>query len=156
MQKTLVSACLLGVKSRFDGESRPCQRLMDMAEEGCYVPVCPEQLGGLPSPRSPVHFVGGDGRSVLAGNARVVDADGVDRTEAFLKGARETLRIAQILGIKRAILKSKSPSCGSGMVYILGENEPCLEPGWGVAAALLAENGIAVESELEYSSEESS
>lgn len=135
----LVSACLLGVCCRYDGSSNPAQDLLERRDLQ-LVPVCPEQLGGLPTPRPPAWLVGGSGEEVLDGRARVVTADGRDVTEHFLKGAYETLRIARACGAARAILKEKSPSCGCQKVYIEGQ----LTNGQGVTAALLRREGIEI------------
>lgn len=96
-----------------------------------WIPVCPEQLGGLPTPRKPAEIEGGDGGDVLDGRARVVDVDGRDVTRFFIHGARQCLRIVQEQGISRALLKARSPSCG-------------LKPRIGVTAALLCRHGIEV------------
>ncbi|MFH1142983.1 MAG: DUF523 domain-containing protein [Candidatus Eisenbacteria bacterium] len=135
-----ISACLLGVACRYDGRI--------LAAETCYqdragerlIPVCPEQLGGLPTPRSPAEIVGGSGKDVLDGSARLLTVDGADVTDAFLRGAQETLRICHRLGVREAILKSRSPSCGVGRIQRCGE----VVPGDGVTAALLRREGIEV------------
>jgi len=111
--------------------------------EGKAIPLCPEQLGGLPTPRPPAQIVGGDGCDVLAGRAWVRTGDGQDVTNAFIKGAREVLKVALLVRAERAILKDKSPSCGPERIY----QRDGLVPGMGVTAALLAQNGIPVESE---------
>jgi len=110
----LVSSCLLGLRCRYDGTSRPCPEVHDFIQkENGVIPVCPEQLGGLPTPRPPVMFVGGDGFDVLAGLAAVVRLDDrADVTAGFLAGADQCLKLAGIFDIKKALLKSKSPSCG--------------------------------------------
>ncbi len=135
----LVSACLLGVRCRYDGTSNPASELLDRSDI-CVVPVCPEQLGGLPTPRPPAWFTGGTGEDVLEGRARVVNANGEDVTDRFLAGARQTLEIARLTGARRAILKEKSPSCGSCMVYCDGKRVA----GQGVTAALLRRAGLEV------------
>jgi uncharacterized protein YbbK (DUF523 family) len=108
--------------------------------------VCPEVDGGLPTPRPPAEIVGGDGRDVLAGTARVVTVDGTDVTEAYLAGAHGALRAAQAEGVTRAVLKARSPSCGRGAVYD-GSHTRTLVEGTGVTAALLEANGIKVVTE---------
>jgi len=129
----LVSGCLLGISCRYDGASRPCRNLPGfISKAGSVVPVCPEQLGGLTTPRPPARLVGGDGFDVLAGRARVIRAeDGADLTGAFLAGAEECLKLVRLLGLDRAVLKSGSPSCGLG--------QPT-----GVTAAALIMEGIDV------------
>jgi len=106
------------------------------------VPVCPEQLGGLATPRPPAHLEGGDGDAVLDGRARVVTDAGVDVTDQYLRGAAEALRLARTCGAPRAILKERSPSCGCALVHCNG----ALRPGIGVTAALLRREGIDLES----------
>jgi len=142
MDVVLVSACLVGVECRYDGATRLCASLIERTKGGgaIVVPVCPEQLGGLPTPRAPNEIVGGDGADVLDGSAVVRDSDGVDRTENFLRGARQTLAIARLLNIKTAYLKQRSPSCGFGFIK-RGDEVVC---GNGVTAELLARNGIKI------------
>lgn len=142
MRAVLVSACLAGVHSRYDGGSKFNKALIKRLElEGCVIiPVCPEQLGGLPTPRPPAEITTGDGRAVLAGEARVVNAEGADVTEAYVRGAEETSRIAQLLGCGRAYLKEGSPACGVNTITRGGQT--C--GGMGVAAASLASAGVDV------------
>lgn len=140
MRPCLVSACLIGVRCRYDGTDSFSKELVAALEGRPIVPVCPEQLGGLPTPRSAAEFQGGDGHDVLRGAARVVDREGRDITENFVRGARETLRIALMAGCEEAFLKARSPSCGVGEIYREGQ----LVPGDGVAAALLEQHGLRV------------
>lgn len=140
----LVSACLLGVNCRHEGGHAYCPEVVDDLFHRHFIPVCPEQLGGLPTPRIPASIQGGDGREVWQGIARVINKAGEDVTAAFLKGAKEVLNIAQMAKVKRAILKDHSPSCGCQAIY-RGEE---LVTGVGVTALLLAENGLEVFSEL--------
>lgn len=140
MRTVLVSACLLGVRCRYDGQSKPRETLQRKLRGTVCVPICPEQLGGPPTPRPPQQLVGGDGNGVLDGKARVVNECGEDVTECFLLGAREALRLARQHGADVAYLKSKSPSCGCGLVRIDGE----WQPGDGVTAALLRRHGVRV------------
>jgi len=139
--RVLVSACLLGVRCRYDGNTAEDPTLRQELRGACVVPVCPEQLGGLPTPRSPSEINGGDGNDVLKGRAHVLNEAGEDVTAAFVRGAQEALRLAVSFGCQRAILKSRSPSCGSGQIYHQGK----LVPGDGVTAALLKVHGIQVE-----------
>ena len=141
-EPVLVSACLLGIHCRYDASTNPATQLEPMAAAERLVPVCPEQLGGLSTPRPPAHFEGGDGDDVLDGRARVVTDAGVDVTQQYLRGANEALRLAQQFGVRRAILKERSPSCGCSRVTRDGS----LQAGSGVTAALLRRSGIAVES----------
>lgn len=136
--KILVSACLLGTACRYDGESRPCEAVLSLGKEHTLIPVCPEILGGLATPRLPCERVG----------ERVMRCDGEDVTEAYQKGAQEVLRLARILDVRTAILKEKSPACGCGKIYD-GTFSRTLTDGNGVLAALLTENGIRVMGETE-------
>ncbi len=152
-QAKLVSACLLGIKCNWKGdESYPNQKLLELAKGEVLVPVCPEQLGGLPTPRSPQEIQGGDGNDVLNGRARVVNKEGNDVTTAFLRGAEETLKIARLLGIGEFIGKSGSPSCGCNWVYD-GSFSGKRISGRGVTAALLERNGIRLIAEEELTPE---
>ena len=137
-----VSACLLGTPCRYDGASRPCRAAQTLRERHVVVPVCPETLARLPIPRCPNEIVAG------TGGLRVVDAQGVDNTEAFVAGARRALEQARRAGCTVAVLKSKSPSCGSGRVYD-GTFSSTLVDGWGVAAALFRDAGIRVIDEVQ-------
>nr|AUF71783.1 DUF523 domain-containing protein [uncultured bacterium] len=146
----LLSACLAGKRCRYDGggfDRYP--ELARMVEEGRAVPVCPEELGGLPTPRPPAEIQGGDGRDVLAGNARITRVDGKDVTEAFLAGARKTLSIAQTCGATAAVLKGRSPSCGAKQIYA-GAFDGALKPGQGVTAALLESAGLTLYDEDDF------
>lgn len=127
----LVSACLVGLCTRYDGRSKPCSACMKALSGLHFVPICPEQLGGLPTPRPPAMLWGGDGFAVLDNRARVLDIQGRDLSAAFLLGADMTLALARMQGITRAFLKSGSPSCGTGA-----------SP--GVTAALLIREGLQV------------
>ena len=104
------------------------------------IPICPEQLGGLPTPRAPSSIVKGDGKAVVAGHAKVINSLGEDVTGTFMKGARETLKLAKIAGAEKAIMKSNSPSCGLNTPYC----ETDTGYGLGVTAALLLSAGIEV------------
>jgi uncharacterized protein YbbK (DUF523 family) len=142
----LISACLVGCHCRYDGKDNLVDRYQEMVEKGEAVFVCPEQLGGLSTPRPPAEIVGGTGEDVLDGRARVITKDGVDVTEQFLKGAQEALRMARLVKAEEAILKERSPSCGSALIYD-GTYSGSKIPGDGVTAALLKRHGIKVYSE---------
>lgn len=130
----LVSACLLGLRCRYDGLSKRMDGLERLlALPVSLVPVCPEVFGGLPTPRMPAERQG----------ERVRALDGRDVTENYRRGAEEALRLAQLLGARTALLKERSPSCGCGAIYD-GSFTGALVPGRGVAAALLQESGIEV------------
>ena len=137
--RALVSQCLLGAPCRYDGR---CAGRDDVCREAAargWIPVCPEILGGLPTPRVPAERQGG----------RVTARDGADVTDQYRRGAEGALRLAKLYGAKYALLKERSPSCGAGAIYD-GTFSGRLVPGDGVAAALLRANGVAVfgESEL--------
>ncbi|MGD9100272.1 MAG: DUF523 domain-containing protein [Anaerolineae bacterium] len=139
----LVSACLLGIRTTYDDSSHPQPRLIALAARGRVVPVCPEVAGGLSIPRPPAEIIGGDGRAVLDGQARVLTCDDDDVTEAFIVGARVALETAQRLGIKAAVMQPRSPSCGHCQIYD-GSFSGRLIAGQGVAAALLTRHGVGV------------
>lgn len=145
----LISSCLVGVCATWRGGHNYGQPFEELVKAGRAIPVCPEQLGGLPTPRPPAEIVGGTGADVLDGTARVITCDGQDVTEAYLRGASEVLRLAQITGARRVILKEKSPSCGSRWIYD-GSFCATIRPGEGVSTALLRRNGIEVISDEEY------
>ena len=149
----LVSACLVGIPCRYDGGSCPNDELQALAMQGGILPLCPEVLGGLSTPRPPAEIRGGDGGDVLEGRARVVNTEGRDVTTEFLAGAREALRAAQRWGIEVAILKARSPSCGVGQIYYGGFSGRLVE-GDGVTAASLKREGIIVKSEKMWEKEE--
>lgn len=188
--KIAVSACLLGEACRYDGRSKPCARVQELAADGHeLVPICPEVAGGLPTPRTPCEIArapwidsaetpaaddgaprflssephresngrsgetehGGSDSASRDSKARaanehswtILDASGTDRTAAYARGAQAELARAKEAGCKLAILKAKSPSCGSGEVYD-GTFSGTLVPGWGIAAATFRDAGITV------------
>lgn len=136
----LVSACLLGVRCRYDGGEQYHAAAAGLMERYTLVAVCPEVLGGMPTPRTPAEIRG----------SSVVSVDGEDRTEKFRLGAERTLETARRVGARKALLKSHSPSCGSDGVYD-GTFSGRIVPGRGVASALLEENGVKVFSERDIS-----
>ena len=129
----LISACLLGCACRYDGKSKPHPLAQELARQGLAVPVCPEQLGGLPTPRAPSERQG----------ERVVSSLGADVTAQYRRGAEEALRLA--------VLKERSPSCGSGAIYD-GTFTGTVTEGWGTAAALLRRHGVRVLGESQLAS----
>lgn len=135
-----VSACLCGQKVRYDGQH--CL-MADAPALANSVMICPEVMGGLPTPRAAAEIVGGDGENVWQGSAQVMTCDGQDVTEAFKLGALLALKSLQDAQIKTVWLKSKSPSCGSGRIYD-GSFQGVLKQGDGVTTALLRQHGIAV------------
>jgi len=142
----LVSACLLGVDCRYNGRNCLDERVRRLAKRMTLIPVCPEQLGGLGTPRPPVRIIGGSGSDVLDGRAMVVDEGGADVTERMLRGARQVLRLAKVLRVGSAIMKARSPSCGCGEIE--GEGGAVVA-GDGVTSALLKREGIRVITEEE-------
>lgn len=141
--RILVSACLLGEPCRFDGAAKPSAAVQEhLARTGAeVVAVCPEQMGGLSTPRPPHEIA-----RAADGSRRVVDESGVDRTDAFEAGAQEACRVAAERGCTHAILKAKSPSCGVGRVYD-GTFSGTLIAGVGVTAAALREAGLVLSTE---------
>ncbi len=133
----LVSACLAGVNCRYDGKDSADERVMELVNQGKAIPVCPEQLGGLSTPRISCERVN------QPGDKKIINKEGIDRTEEFYLGAERTLAIAKALGIKKAIMKSKSPSCGCGQIYD-GTFSGTLIQGNGMAVELLLRSGIEV------------
>ena len=131
-----VSACLCGFPCRYDGKSKPDERIKALYEEGRALPVCPEKLGGLTTPRTPCEII----------NGRVVSSDGEDRTNEYLLGSQRVLELCKKHGIKKAILKQNSPSCGSTHIYD-GTFSGTLIEGEGCLTALLRKNGIEVTGE---------
>ena len=139
-ETVLVSACLLGVECRYDAKAKPRDQALELLRRFACVPVCPEQLGGLATPRPKSRLKDGDGRAVFAGQARLIRADGCDVTHAFVKGADEAVRLAKLFGATQAYLKQRSPSCGYGTVKV----DSCTTEGVGVAAAALEANGVEI------------
>ncbi|WP_110970281.1 DUF523 domain-containing protein [Pseudomonas huaxiensis] len=149
LPKVLVSACLLGQPVRYDGRaSGHPDVLQAWQREGRVVALCPEVAGGLPTPRPPAEIPGGQGGAVLDGDAQVVNIVGEDVSAAFLAGARLALELVRRHGIRVAVLKSGSPSCGNRLVYD-GTFSGSKISGEGVTSALLRREGVLVFSELE-------
>ena len=137
-EKILVSACFLHNGYKYDGGANINEKIKGLAEKYEFVLICPEVFGGLSTPRLPSEIV----------NDKVLNSIGEDVTNAFICGANKALELAKKHGVKKAILKAKSPSCGKGMIYD-GTFSHQVTSGNGVAAALLMENGIEVYTELE-------
>lgn len=128
----LVSSCLIGLCTRYDGKTIINQQCRSRLTGKIYIPFCPEQLGGLPTPREAADIIGGDGHDVLAGRARVVCKTGRDVSAEFIQGARQVLKIATSQNITTVLLKARSPSCAvNGNI--------------GVTSALLQQHGFALE-----------
>ncbi len=132
----LISACLLGVECRYDGGAQTIPRLRELLERYQLIPICPEQLGGLPTPRTPCERRDG----------RVYTRDGADVTDAFVKGATQACRIAVLYGARLALLKARSPSCGHGEIYD-GSFTGRRVPGSGLAAHGLEALGVTIYNE---------
>lgn len=131
--KLLVSACLMGIGCRYDGGNNQLIRLAELMKKHTCIPICPEQLGGLPTPRPPAERQG----------TRVVTKDGQDVTEAFVKGTAEVLRLKDLYRCKCALLKERSPSCGCGQIYD-GTFSGTLVEGDGLTAQMLKGAGVKV------------
>jgi uncharacterized protein YbbK (DUF523 family) len=132
----ICSACLIGVNCRYNGKEKPNDKILKLLKKENLIPVCPEQLGGLPTPREPAERRGN----------KVLTKSGKEVTSNFKKGAKEVLKIAKIFNVKEAILKQRSPSCGSGIIYD-GTFSNKLTRGEGVTTTLLRKNGVRVISE---------
>ena len=129
----LVSACLLGIYCRYDGRCESDPRVMALAKDHVLIPVCPEQLGGLPTPRAAVELLDG----------RAVTRDGADLTEAFERGVGQAMRVAGLTGARMAVLQPRSPSCGRGIIYD-GTFSGTRVEGDGVLAQALAARGVTL------------
>ncbi|MFW5902534.1 MAG: DUF523 domain-containing protein [archaeon] len=138
MTLKIVSACLAGIDCNYKGESSPCEKVIELVKQGKAVALCPEKLGGLPTPRPPAEQKG----------EKVLTDEGEDVTEEFEKGAEEVLKTAKLIKCKEAILKARSSSCGSKKIYD-GTFTGTLIDGKGVTAKLLEENGIKIKNEEE-------
>lgn len=147
MKKIIVSDCLLGTPCRYDGKSKPCKEVIELNRSYELIPVCPEVMGGLETPRIPVEIQ----------NGKAIRRDGSDVTENYKIGAQKSLEIARNNDCKIAILKKKSPSCGCGLIYD-GTYKGVLINGNGITAELFLKNGIKVinESELHKLNEDNS
>jgi len=156
MIRVLVSSCLLGDAVRYHGGDARCDSLIleRWKAEGRIIAACPETAGGLPVPRPPAEIIGGDGSSVLRGEAYVGDRTGADVTPAFMLGARATLELATANGVRLAVLKDGSPSCATTYIHD-GTFRSQRGSGQGVTAAFLARAGIRLfnERQLEAAAE---
>ncbi len=145
----IVSACLCGVKCRYDGKGKANDKIIEMVKKGEAIPVCPEQIGGLTTPRVPAEEKDTQ-KSEISGatgsGGKIITTEGKDVTENFERGAEEALKIALLSGCDEAILKEKSPSCGVKQVYD-GSFTGTLKAGDGIFTRLLKKNGIKVKSE---------
>ena len=139
MEKILVSACLLGVNCKYNGGNNYNENIEEYLSDKEIIPICPEIYGGLPTPRVPSEIR----------NNQVFTEDNIDVTENFKKGAEETLKLAKRLGVTKALLKSKSPSCGYKKIYD-GTFTNQLIDGNGITTRLLLENGFEILTEKDF------
>jgi uncharacterized protein YbbK (DUF523 family) len=137
----LVSACLLGIGCRYDGKAKKNEAVCALSEKHTLIPICPEQLGGRPTPRKPVEIK----------NGKVIESDGTEHTAEFKKGAEETLKIAKMCNCSIAILKSRSPSCGFGTIYD-GTFTKNTVDGNGITADYISKYGIKIKNEEDLDS----
>lgn len=140
----LVSACLLGVNCKYNGKNNKNDKVIEFLKDKKFIMVCPEELGGLSTPRIPCEIVS----EKINNNIEIINKEGKNLTENFLKGANEVLQIAKNNNIKKAILKSKSPSCGKGLIYD-GSFTSRLIKGDGITTRLLKKNKINIFTEDE-------
>lgn len=139
----IVSACLAGCRTRYDGKDNKCEAVMELVRQGRAIPVCPEQLGGLPTPRPCCEIISG----------KVMNTEGQDVTPQFSLGAEEALRLAKMAGCKTAVLKKRSPSCGSGVIYD-GTFSGTLIPGDGLFTAMCRREGMTIFDEENFTLED--
>jgi uncharacterized protein YbbK (DUF523 family) len=141
----LVSACLLGLATRYDGKAKRSQAVIDYLhrENLVPIPICPEQLAGMTTPRDKTFFHSGDGRNVLAEDGQVISTTGQPMNDVFCRGAKMVLQVAHLTHCRRALLKERSPSCGVHQIYRGTERVQ----GVGVTTALLIKEGLEVMSE---------
>ena len=149
----LVSMCLAGINCNYKGESKPNEKVKELIRRGLALPMCPEQLGGLPTPRSGSRIISGKGEEVIEGRSRVITDNSKDVTSNYLRGAELVLHLCRQFSINIAVLKQGSPSCGKGKTQG-GRNQRMLVGGNGVTTALLEKNGIKVYSEEDLEREE--
>lgn len=138
-----VSGCLVGINCKYDGGNNYDERIFNLVKEGKAIPICPEQLGGLKTPRNPAEIQEKDGLR------KVVTCEDEDVTNEYRRGAEEVLKLAKELDIKEAILQPRSPSCGKGLIYDGTFSKKKIE-GNGITADLLIKNGIDVYMPDEY------
>lgn len=145
----IISACLIGKNCSYNGTSNYNLKIKELFDSGLAIAVCPEELGGLKIPRPPCEIFGGSGEDVLKGRAYVFNKEGRDVTINVIKGSKEFLSIAEESGVKKAILKSRSPCCGKGKIYD-GTFANKLRNGNGITTALLLKKNIEVITDEEF------
>ena len=138
MEKVFVSGCLYGYPCRYDGKDSYMEKIEELKKKAIVIPLCPEQMGGLPTPRFPSEIVDG----------KLINNQGIDVTKEYMRGAKATLDLALDMGVQYALLKKKSPSCGKDRIYD-GTFSGTLIEGSGVTAKMLLEHGILVFTEDE-------
>ncbi|OQY22337.1 MAG: hypothetical protein B6I37_07370 [Desulfobacteraceae bacterium 4572_35.2] len=145
LRPVLVSACLLGLNTRYNAKVKKCAQVINFLEKNNMLPIpcCPEQLGGLATPRPPCSFSHGDGEAVLNSCAKLFNTNGEDKAKQFILGAKQSLKVAKLSRCTLALLKDRSPSCGVHSVY----QGTQLIDGKGVTTALLSQHGIHILSE---------
>jgi len=141
--KYIISACLIGENCKYNGGNNLNERIRAIYKKTDSVAVCPEVLGGLGVPRARTELCKGAGDSVICGEAKVINEEHIDVTDALCTGSQRTLATAIENGITHAILKARSPSCGCGTVYD-GSFTGSLQHGDGVCTALLKQNGFTI------------
>ncbi len=144
--KYIISACLAGINCTYRGSNKFHPSISKLYKKGLGIAVCPEVMGGLSTPRENSEIADGDGYSVLLGRSKAISSSGKDLTEKYICGSLAILDLANRFGIKKAILKSKSPACGFGSIYD-GTFKNNLKPGSGVLAALLSKKGLKISTE---------
>lgn len=142
----LVSACLIGINCKYNGYNNKNEKVIQYLKDKKFIIACPEQLGGMSTPRDPSEIIEIDKEDVIKGKTSVISNKSLDVTNKFKRGAKETLKIANIYNCKEAILKDGSPSCGSSYIYDGTFSSKKID-GVGVTTALLINNGIKVISE---------
>ena len=142
----VVSACLLGINCKYNGNNNENEKVINYLKDKKYIPICPEQLGGLSTPRNPAEIIDGNGYDVINSKSNIKDKKGKDVTKKFVNGANECLKIANMYGCKKAILKEGSPSCGSNFIYDGTFSGNKIE-GVGTTTALFRNHKIEVISE---------
>lgn len=145
----VISACLGGIACRYDGNDNLVSKIEELLQKEDTVLICPEVLGGLPTPRPSAEIIGGNGDDVLDGKAKVITKNGEDVTAAFVNGAYKALEQIKDLHPEYIILKERSPSCGSSTIYT-GEFNGNKQTGFGVTTALFKRHGFKVISEEEF------
>ena len=133
----LISACLVGLNCKYNGKNNYDEKALQLVKSGEAIPICPEQLGGLSTPRNSAEI------KIINNEVHVFDNENKDVTDAFVKGANEVLKLAKELNVKKVILQSRSPSCGVGKIYS-GNFDGKLIDGNGILAQMLIDNDIEV------------